>query len=143
MKSRPQVCVASALFRVYVCGLAIVAWFTSHHDPSSMYALLVSSDEGRWLMRAMLVCGALGLIDVLLNDTAALPVRFTWIQTHRHFGFSSLAFCYVAELLIAVVKLASLGLAVFCVWNALLVVIFSLIDAHQRNKDATCPQACN
>ncbi|KVN83488.1 hypothetical protein [Burkholderia ubonensis] len=143
MKSRPQVCVASALFRVYVCGLAVMTWFISRHEPRSLYSLIAASDEGRWLLWAMLACGIVGLVDVLINDTAVVPLRLEWIRTHRHFGFASLAFCYVAELFIAVLKLASPGLALFCLWNALLVVTFSLIDAHQRSKDATCLQACN
>lgn len=143
MNPRPQVCVGSALFRVYVCGIAIMTWYIGLREPRSLYALIALTDEGYVLLWATLVCATVGLFDVFINDTTALPVRIEWLRTHRHFGFSSLAFCYVAELFIAVLKLASPGLAVFCLWNALLVVTFSLIDAHQRSKEATCLQACN
>lgn len=143
MKSRPQVCVASALFRLYVCGVAILTWYIGMNEPRSLYAQIAISDEGYTLLWLMLICGIAGALDVLINDTPLVPVQFAWFRAHRHFGFAFLAFCYVAVLFIAVLKLASLGLAIACLWHALLVVTFSLIDAHQRSKDATCLKACN
>ena len=139
-----QTCLASVLFRVYLCGLACVTWFTSLYEPRSMNALLAGFGEGLIVTWAMLACGLIGIADVLINETRlARFFPFESARTYRHLGYAGLAFCYVSQLFIAVLKLASLGLAAYCLWNALLAVAFSLFDAHQRSKETPCLQPCN
>jgi hypothetical protein len=140
-----QTCIASVIFRVYLCGLACVTWFTSAFEPRSLGALVMRFDEGELVLWAMLFCGVIGLLDVLINETPlARLIPFHSARNLRHLGYAGLAFCYVAQLFIAVLKLASVGLAAFCLWNALFAVAFSLFDAHQRSKEPTqCLQTCN
>jgi protein-S-isoprenylcysteine O-methyltransferase Ste14 len=139
-----QVCIASVLFRIYLCGLAVVTWFTAMHESRSMGALVAQTSEGYLLMWAMLACGVVGLLDVIVNETSlGRMLPFESARTYRHFGYAGLAFCYVAQLFIAVLKLASVGLATYCLWNALFSVAFALFDAHQRSKETPCLQPCN
>ncbi|MCB4349776.1 hypothetical protein LA345_38940 (plasmid) [Burkholderia vietnamiensis] len=108
-----------------------------------MSALLMRTDGGALILWMMLACGLVGIADVLINDTGLFRFRIEAARTHRHFGFSGLAFCYVCQIFIAALSVKSPWMAAYSLWNALLVVAFSLIDAHQRSKDATCLQACN
>jgi peptidoglycan/LPS O-acetylase OafA/YrhL len=143
MTNRPQVCLASAVFRLYVCGLAVMTWFVAFFEERSLLALLKRTDEGAVILWMMLACGLVGIADVLINDTRLFPFRIESARTHRHFGFSGLAFCYVCQVFIAVLTIKSPWMAACSMWNAFLVVAFSLIDAHQRSKDSTCLQACS
>lgn len=143
MTTRPLVCVASALFRTYVCGLAVMTWFIAFNEGRSLTALIARSGEGVCVLWLMLACGLLGILDVILNDLALCWLRFEYARTHRHFGFSALAFCFAWQAFIAALNIKSAWMAAFSLWNALSVVAFSLIDAHQRSKDSVCLQACN
>ncbi|MDF0506595.1 hypothetical protein POK33_38235 [Burkholderia cenocepacia] len=143
MKMPVQACFASLVFRLYVCGLAVITGLMAFFEAGSMPAAIARSDSGSLLPWMMLTCGIVGLGDVLFNDLGALGVRIQRMRTHRHFGFSAIAFCHVYQCLIALIALRSMWVAFFSLWNALLVVAFSLLDAHQRSKETKCPQRCN
>ncbi|HEY0662785.1 MAG TPA: hypothetical protein VGD21_15860 [Lysobacter sp.] len=143
MNLNPQVCLASSVFRVYVCGLAVVMWFLGFTEPRSMFALVARIEEGATILWLMLLFGSVGLFDVLANDVLRGAMRCHSTRQNRHFGFSALAFCYTVLVLIAYLQVKSPGLAAYALWNAILVIAFALIDAHQRSKDLTCLQMCN
>lgn len=136
-------CVASAVFRLFVCGLAVLTWFLGMTEPRSMISQVAQFPDGQVVLWLMLVCGLIGLFDVWANDMKRGPIRMESTRTYRHFGFSALAFCYAALVLVAHLKLQSIGLSAYYLWNALLVVTFALIDAHQRSKELSCRQVCN
>ncbi len=143
MTTRPQFCLASAVFRIYACGLGVMTWAVAFNEDRSLAFLIARSGEGAFVANMMLVCGLIGLVDVVLNDLLLFPFRLECTRTHRHFGFSALAFCYVCEAFLAALTVRSFWMAAFNLWNALSVVAFSLIDAHQRSKESTCLRACN
>jgi hypothetical protein len=141
----PQGCIAGSVFRLYVCGMAVFMWYLGFHEARSMNSIVAGTEEGYAVLWLLLICGTIGLLDVVLNDFAgALKLRplFSPARNHRHFGFASLAFCHTCLVFIAVLKLGSPGLAFVSLWNAVFVVGFSLLDAHQRaidyKKDALC-----
>lgn len=141
-----QSCVAGSVFRLYVSGLAVLTWFIGFFEDRSLGYLVGKTQEGNTVLWIMLVGGVVGLLDVLLNDyTTAFnkPSLFEAAKKYRHFGFTVLAFCHACLLLIAVFRIGSVGLALFSLWNAIFIVAFSLVDAHQRYKDAVCKPAFN
>jgi len=144
MNSR-QGCIASSVFRLYICGMAVLMWFMGIHEPRSMNALVATFPEGEMVLWMMFVCGVVGILDIVFNDAAnALkrPPLFESARTNRHFGFAGLAFCHTCLVFIAVLKVASVGLALHSLWNAVFVVGFSLLDAYQRSLDVKKEAVC-
>lgn len=72
-----------------------------------MSALLMRTDGGALILWMMLACGLVGIADVLINDTGLFRFRIEAARTHRHFGFSGLAFCYVCQIFIAALSVKS------------------------------------
>jgi len=136
--------IASSILRLFVCGNAVLTWFIAIFEMRSMSALMARTSEGYMLAWALLACGIVGILDVIINDFGLLKMlRFESARTYRHFGFAGLAFCYVSQLFLAVLQLNSPSVAIYCVFNAGMIVTFSLIDANQRSKDAACVKAFN
>ena len=124
----------------------MITWYLGFFESRSLNFLIAASREGSFVLWAILVCGVLTVVDICLNDyRTAFQKRplFKWARTYRHFCLTAMAFCFAALVLIAAQKIDSLGLALWCLWNALAVTAFSLVDAYQRNKDATCSLICN
>ncbi|MFM0608687.1 hypothetical protein PQR05_29575 [Paraburkholderia sediminicola] len=141
----PQGCIASSVFRLYVCGMAVLLWYFGFHEERSMNWLVAATDQGFYVLWLMLFFGVIGLLDIVLNDYAGVLRRrplFSLARTHRHFGFAGLAFCHTCLVFIAVLQVASTGLALFSLWNAVFVVGFSLLDAHQRAQDFKKEAVC-
>lgn len=134
---------AGAVFRIYMGGNAIVAWYVAMSDPRSLLHLVASSSEGAVLIWLLLIVGVAALLDAVINDL--LPQRFHWRPAlrQRHFILAALAFCYVAQLYVAFFKLRSSGLLLYYLWNAGMIMLAAFIDAHQRSKDASCVIVCN
>ena len=134
---------AGSIFRIYMGGNAIVAWYVALTDPRSLLHLVASTTEGVVLIWLLLIVGCAALLDALINDL--LPQRFHWRPAlrQRHFIFAALAFCYVAQLYLAFFNLRSAGLLLYYIWNAGMIMLVVFIDAHQRSKDATCVIVCN
>lgn len=134
---------AGSVFRVYMGGNAIVTWFVGMTDPRSLMHLVASSTEGAVLIWLLMLVGMSVLLDAVINDF--LPQRFHWriALRQRHFFLAAMAFCYVAQLYIAVANFRSTGLLLYYLWNASMIMLVAFIDAHQRSKDATCVIVCN
>lgn len=141
------VCWGNSLFRVFACGLAMLAWFLGVFDERSLFAIVASTDDGHKLLWLMLIFGSIGLIDAVVNDWSHwLRHRFGFDHTraYRHFGLCGLAFCYIAQIFVSLLHVKSPGLTAYFIWNAVLIVAFAFIDAHQRSKDALpCSHVCN
>jgi hypothetical protein len=149
MNSR-QGCIAGSIFRLYVCGAAVLMWYLGFHEERSINAVIAQSSEGYWSLWILCIGGVVGLLDVVLNDYASAvkrPPLFTYARTHRHFGLALLAFAHTCIAFISVVKIGSPGAAVFSLWSAVFIIGFSLLDAHQRaldsQKEAVCRTAFN
>jgi hypothetical protein len=131
MTSR-QGCIATSVLRFYICGLAVFAWFMAFHESRSMNWLAATFPEGAAVYWMMFVCGMVGITDVIVNDFGFKP-RWQAVQFYRHFGFLALAFAYAYLAFIAVLKVASPPLAFYSLWNAIFIIGFALLDAHQRS----------
>jgi hypothetical protein len=127
-----QGCIASSVLRFYICGLAVFSWFMAFHESRSMNFLTATFPEGALVFWMMFVFGLVGLCDVLINDMLAAP-KWLYVRHNRHFGFLALAFAYAYLAFIAVLKVGSTPLAFYALWNAVFIIGFSLLDAHQRS----------
>jgi hypothetical protein len=125
-------CIATSVLRFYICGLAVFAWFMAFHESRSMNAIAATFPEGAAVYWMMFLCGMVGIVDVIVNDCTAKP---SWhaLRTNRHFGFLALAFAYAYLAFLAVLKVASPSLAFYALWNAVFIIGFALLDAHQRS----------
>ncbi len=144
VQKKQLVCWGSSLFRLFACGLAVLAWYLGMSDDRSLFAMLASTDGGHKVLWLMLLFGSIGVFDVVVNDWLPHQFGFEKTRTHRHFGLCALAFCYIAQIFIAFLHVKSPGLTAYFLWNAILIVAFAFIDAHQRYKDALpCSHVCN
>jgi hypothetical protein len=131
MTSR-QSCIATSVLRFYICGLAVFAWFMAFHESRSMNFLAATFPEGAAVYWILFVCGMVGIADVIVNDLSIKP-RWLTVRHNRHFGFLALAFAYAYLAFVAVLKVGSTPLAFYSLWNAVFIIGFSLLDAHQRS----------
>jgi hypothetical protein len=139
MTTRPS-CIASSALRFYISSLAVFMWFFATHEDRSMAALIASYPEGATVFWMMFVCGLVGIVDVLVNDVLPKP-RWLYVRHNRHFGFLAIAFCHTCLVFIAALKLDSPVLVLSSLWNAIFVIGFSLLDAHQRSVEILKDQA--
>lgn len=135
--------ISGSIFRAYIGGNAIVTWYVAMTDPRSLMHLLAMTGEGAVLIWLLMFIGIVLLLDVVINDF--LPHRFHWRPAlrQRHFILFAMAFCYVAQLYVAVARLYTAGLLLYYLWNAVAIMFIAFIDANQRSKDATCVIVCN
>ncbi|NDP60091.1 MAG: hypothetical protein GZ090_12135 [Oxalobacteraceae bacterium] len=112
-------------------------------DPRSLMHLVASTGEGAVLLWLLMALGVSIWIDAVINDL--LPHRFHWRPAlrQRHFILAAMAFCYVAQLYVAFFNLQSVGLLLYYIWNAAMIMAVAFIDARQRSKDASCVIVCN
>ncbi len=106
-------------------------------EPRSLVAQFsTNADSGPLLCLLLGILGAIGVVDVLINDV--FPERFKWkvIKKHRHFVLIALAFCYVASLYVSIFNIRSAALSLFYGWNALSLLSLAFVDAFQRNRNA-------
>jgi hypothetical protein len=127
-------CFANSALRFYISGLAVFMWFFAFHEERSMNFLVAAFPEGATIFWMLLVCGIVGMADVIVNDVLPRP-QWLVVRHNRHYGLLAIAFCHTGLLFIAVHKVASPLLAVYSLWNAVFIIGFSLLDAHQRSAD--------
>jgi hypothetical protein len=134
---------AGSLFRAYMGGNAIVNGYMAISEPRSLMYLVGATEEGGVLILLLSIVGLAALLDAVINDF--LPKRFHWriAVRQRHFILAAMAFCYVAQLYVALLYLRSTGLLIHYLWNVFAIMAVAFFDAHQRSKDATCVILCN
>lgn len=80
--------------RMFVCARAIVVALLALFEENSINHTLLVAGE-RWpaiaTMLALIVVGALGVFDCVINDLAPPRMMIRWFAEHRHLGFLALA----------------------------------------------------
>lgn len=134
---------ALTLLRMYMAGNAVVTWYNAISEPSSLIARTTATPDGKMLVWLLGIVGALMAIDVIINDV--MPRRFIWNRAlkNRHFLFSALAFCYVAQLFVGVMAHQGVALLIYYIWNASVIMVASFLDAKKRSRDAGCAMLYN
>jgi hypothetical protein len=134
---------ALTLLRIYMGGNAIVSWHTAMSEPRSLIAESTKTPDSQVLIWLLGVVGVLFVIDVIINDI--MPKRFIWKRAlkHRHFLFSALAYCYVAQLFVGVMAHQGVALLISFVWNASIIMVAAFLDAKKRSRDAGCAMLYN
>ncbi len=117
---------------------AMVSFYMSIWEPRSLMFLVGSTFEGEVLIGALAIVGLAAVLDAVINDF--LPDRFHWrlAVKQRHFIYTAMAFCYMAQLYVAYLYLRSSGLLVHYLCNVLAIMAVAYFDAHQRCKDSSC-----
>lgn len=134
---------ALTVLRIYMGGNAIVAWHTAISEPKSLIAEATRTPDSLVLIWLLGIVGVLFAVDVIINDI--MPKRFVWKRAlkYRHFLFSALAYCYVAQLFVGVMAHQGLALLISFVWNASIIMIAAFLDAKKRSRDAGCAMLYN
>lgn len=137
-------CLASSVFRFFLCGFALITAQIGLTDSRSLLYLVASKNDGYLLTWMMVAMAIVGIFDVLMNDIHTDFIKWDFVQNWRHFGFSALAFCYVAQIFVAQKSVSSPGLTAYYIWNALAIMLIVFIDANQRSKNSIqCSHVCN
>jgi len=143
IKDRRQSACTGSAFRIYMGGNAIVTWYRSIADPESSLYDFAKTYNGAALIWIMGMIGVAALIDAIVNDF--MPARFKWkgAVQQRHFIMAGMAFCYAAQLYIALQENRPAGLLIFYIWNASIIMYVTFIDARQRARDAQWQRSFN
>lgn len=134
---------ALTLLRMYMGGNAVVTWHNAVTEPHSLIAQATKTNDGLMLVWLLGIVGTVMAIDVIINDV--MPNRYIWLRVlkNRHYLFSSLAFCYVAQLFVGVMAHQGAALLIYYVWNASIIMVASFLDAKKRSRDAGCAMLYN
>jgi hypothetical protein len=144
MKRDIVMCWASSVLRMFMCGLALISGYIALAEPRSLAFLAAArSSDGYNLTLALSAFAIVGLLDVVINDLLPDQVQWATSRNLRHFGYCSMAFCYIAQLFVAHAAVRSPGLTAYYLWNAGTIMFVVFWDANLRSKDATCKLACN
>lgn len=136
-------CWTNSMFRLFLCGLALISGSIGLTDPRSLAFLAAGTNHGYQLTLALMAFAAVGMVDVLINDMLPDSMRWSRVLAWRHFGYCGMAFCYVAQLFITQETVRSPGLTAYYLWNVGAIMFVAFWDANLRAKDAACKLVCN
>lgn len=132
-----------ALCRLYAGGDAMVSWYNSINNSSSILHSVGTTKDGAVLLWFMGLLGFAVVLDVLLNDWTPKAIgfgRFCWRLSwrrafrYRHLLFVALAFCYAAQPFVAEQGGYTVSLLIFFYWNSFQNITIAFFDARQRSR---------
>lgn len=134
---------AMPLLRLFAGGDAINSWYNSMFTPGSGLFRIGMTQDGAALLWGLGLCGALLIIDVLVNDLTPEHVwfgkrvyRITWPRAFRcrHLLFVALAFCYAAQPYVADRAGSTVSLTGYFYWKAAQCIMLAFFDAKLRSR---------
>jgi hypothetical protein len=125
----------STLFRCFLFGLGILAWFIGLVEPASLLRVISANREGNILLFLLALCSVIGMFDLAVNDLHSGPDRFRLTKVNRQYGLSFIAFLYSVLSAYSITFTNFSGLTLYFLWNVLAIMAFVFIDAYQRGKD--------
>lgn len=125
-----------SFLRAFFALHAILVWFCALYEPRSMH-YLVTRDAGlvgRCLAGTFGMLGLLLLLDVVINDFMPKRFKFASALVYRPRMLMAMAMLLGAEMFVAVKRLGSWGLSLYCLLFITFTIITAFRDVQLRYK---------